>query len=145
PSMKSKMFATIMITPASTNRPSASAHAAMTLMTTPMKVRTFGWMRSRTQAPMMARSGNMHTAPMAPVKVIRPRGPHVPVLLTWTDGVGTAELIMEGSDTERNRDIIAYSHPRTQGADRPAAGAAWSLSVLQRGRQHHLHGQGARA
>ena len=59
--MKSKMLATIMMTPASTNRPSPSAHAAATLMSTPMKVSMFGWIRSATHARMIARSGNMQT------------------------------------------------------------------------------------
>jgi hypothetical protein len=36
---------------------------------TPTSVRTFGWMRSATHVSMMARSGNMQIAPMAPVKV----------------------------------------------------------------------------
>ena len=76
PSMKSKMFATIMITPAVTNLPSASAQAAAKLMSTPMKVRMFGWIRSATQVSMMRRSGNMQIRPMSPVKVmIRCRSP----------------------------------------------------------------------
>jgi hypothetical protein len=40
-------------------------------MITPTRVKTFGWMRSATQVSMIARSGNMQTAPTAPVKVIR--------------------------------------------------------------------------
>ena len=56
---------------------------------------------------------------------------------------------MEGSGTERKRGhskrgnaaIVAYGHPRTQGADCPAAGAARGLSVLQRGRRHDLRRQ----
>ena len=43
---------------------------APTLMRTPMSVRTFGWMPSATLAAMIARSGNMQTVPMNPVKVI---------------------------------------------------------------------------
>ena len=42
PSMKSKMLAMIMITPAVTNLPRASAQAAATLMRTPMKVSVLG-------------------------------------------------------------------------------------------------------
>ena len=50
--------------------PRASAKPAPTLMRTPMSVRTLGWMPSATLARMIARSGNMQTAPIAPVKVI---------------------------------------------------------------------------
>ena len=57
PSMKSKMFATIMITPAVGKWPCASAQPAATLMSTPTNVRMLGWIRSRTQAVMIARSG----------------------------------------------------------------------------------------
>ena len=39
-------------------------------MSTPTNVRTLGWMRSTTQARMIARSGNMQMVPMRPVKVI---------------------------------------------------------------------------
>ena len=35
-----------------------------------MSVSVFGWMRSATQSAMMARSGNMQAAPIAPVKVM---------------------------------------------------------------------------
>ena len=70
PSMKSKMLATIMITPASRKRSRPSATAAPTLMRTPMSVSVLGWMRRATLAAMIARSGNMHTVPMNPVKVI---------------------------------------------------------------------------
>ena len=42
------------------NRPKPSAHAAATLMITPISVSVFGWMRSLTHALMIARSGNMH-------------------------------------------------------------------------------------
>ena len=55
-----------MMTPASTKRSTASAQAAATLTSTPMSVRTLGWMPSATLALMMARSGNMQTAPMTP-------------------------------------------------------------------------------
>ena len=71
PSMKSKMLAPIMITPARTKRSTASAHAAQTLTSTPMRVRTLGWIPRATLALMMARSGSMQAAPMNPVKVIR--------------------------------------------------------------------------
>ncbi len=71
PSMKSKMFATSMITNASRNRPKPSAQAAPTLMSTPISVSVLGWIRSATQRLMMPRSGNMQAAPMAPVKVMR--------------------------------------------------------------------------
>ena len=52
---------------------------------------------------------------------------------------------MEGSGTGRKRAIVAYAHPRTQGADRPAARAARGVSVLQRGWRHDLRRQGAGA
>ena len=68
--MKSKMLATTMMTPAVTNLPRARAHAAATLIRTPMKVRVLGWMRSLTQVSMMSRSGNMQMRPMSPVKVM---------------------------------------------------------------------------
>ena len=70
PSMKSKMFAQIMITPARTKRSTASAQAAQTLTSTPIRVRTLGWMPSATLALMMTRSGNMQAAPMTPVSVM---------------------------------------------------------------------------
>src|SRR5262249_4055658 len=143
-SMKSKMFATTMITPARTKRPSASAHAASTLMTTPTKVRTFGWMRSFTHTPMMARSGNMQIAPIAPVKVNRARDRRASRLFTVTEVARTEGLIMEGSDTGRNRDIVAYGHPGTQGADRPFARAAGGVSLLERRWRHDLCRQSPR-
>src|SRR6267143_2192467 len=143
PSMKSKMLATSMMTNASMNFPKPSAHAAPTLTMTPMSVSVFGWMCSLTHALMIARSGNMQIFPMSPVNVVRGRGARP--LTVVTDVPLTAGLIMEGSDTERRRDIVAYGHPRTQGTDRPVARAARSLSVLQRGRRHDLCGQGARA
>jgi hypothetical protein len=71
PSMKSKMFATIMMRPARVKRSKPRAQAAATLIRTPMSVSVFGWMRRLTQALMMARSGNMHIFPMNPVNVIR--------------------------------------------------------------------------
>ena len=74
PSMKSKMFATIMMTPARRKRLRASANPAATLMRTPISVRTLGWMPSATQALMIRRSGSMQAAPIAPVKVIGARG-----------------------------------------------------------------------
>ena len=40
---------------------------------TPISVSVLGWMRSATQRPMIARSGNMQIAPIAPVK--RPSRP----------------------------------------------------------------------
>ena len=55
--MKSKMFATIMITPAEMKWPIASAQPAATLISTPMNVRRLGWIRSRTHAAMIKRSG----------------------------------------------------------------------------------------
>ena len=51
---------------------------------------------------------------------------------------------MEGSKPQKNRVIVTYAHPRTQGSDRPAAGAARGVSVLQRGGRHDLRRQGAR-
>ena len=42
-------------------------------MMTPMSVSVFGWIRSATQASMIARSGNMQTVPMRPVNVLRLR------------------------------------------------------------------------
>ena len=67
--MKSKMFAHDHDrTPARMKRPTPSAHAAPTLMSTPTSVRMFGWIRSATQVLMIARSGNMQMRPMSPVK-----------------------------------------------------------------------------
>ena len=57
PSMKSKIFATIMITPAETKWPNASSQPAATLIRTPMNVRRLGCIRSRTHAAMIKRSG----------------------------------------------------------------------------------------
>ena len=51
------------------------------LMSTPVKVSTFGWMRSATQMAMIARSGKLQTVPTRPVNVMggwriqRRRGP----------------------------------------------------------------------
>ena len=104
-------------------------------MMTPMSVSVLGWMRSLTQRSMIARSGSMHAAPTRPVNVRRFRK---------RSGSGACR-IMEGSGTGTRRDIVPYGHPRTQGADCPAAGAARSLSVLQRGRRHDLRREGARA
>ena len=59
-----------MMTPARTNRSTPSAHAAPTMISTPMSVSMFGCMPSATLAAMIARSGNMQTVPMSPVKVI---------------------------------------------------------------------------
>jgi hypothetical protein len=39
-------------------------------MSTPTNVRTLGWILSATLAAMIARSGNMHTVPMKPVKLM---------------------------------------------------------------------------
>ena len=89
--MKSKMLATSMTMNASRKRPKPSAHAAPTLISTPMSVSVFGWMRSTTQRLMMPRSGRMHAAPMAPVKVSGLRGvcPVVVVRGTIMEGSGT--------------------------------------------------------
>ena len=57
PSMKSKMLATIMMTPARRNRSTPMAQAAATLINTPTSVSVLGWIRSATQAAMMARIG----------------------------------------------------------------------------------------
>ncbi len=57
PSMKSKMLAQIMMTPASTKRSRASAQAAATLTMTPMSVRTFGWIPRATLVLMMSAQG----------------------------------------------------------------------------------------
>src|SRR5688572_2018318 len=97
-------------------------------MITPTRVSVFGWIRSATQVLMIARSGNMHTVPMRPVKVIRWRGS--------IRGVGFGfgiTAIMEGSKPLKRRDIVTYGHPRTQGSDRPAARAAGGVSVPERG------------
>src|SRR5262245_54149085 len=141
--MKSKMLATSMMKNASMNLPRPRAHAAATLMITPMSVSVFGWMCSRTHKLMIARSGYMQIAPISPVKLVRRRGARP--FTAVTEVPLTAGLIIEGSDTERRRDIVAYGHPRTQGADRPVARATRSLSVLQRGGRHHLRRQGAGA
>src|SRR5204863_5502106 len=111
---------------------------------TPISVSVLGWMPSATHARMIARSGYMQTAPVAPVTVSRRRGVRGALpLLTAAGAEGTAEVIMEGSDTARKRAIVAYAHPRAQGADCPAAGAARSVSVLQCGWRHDLRRQGA--
>src|SRR5688500_15494685 len=70
PSMKSKMFAQIMMTPASAKLFRASAQAAAQLISTPMRVSVLGEMPSATLMRMMARSGNIENFPMVPVKVI---------------------------------------------------------------------------
>ncbi len=57
PSMKSKMLATTMMPPAVRKWPRPSAHPAAMLMRTPVNVRKFGWIRSRTHTAMMSRSG----------------------------------------------------------------------------------------
>src|SRR6266516_4585169 len=97
---------------------------------------------------MIARSGNMQMAPIAPVivsRVGRRRGEGARPFVTAAGPVATAELIMEGSDTARKRAIVAYAHPRAQGTDCPVARAARSVSVLQCRRGHDLRGQGAGA
>src|SRR3954462_12604816 len=94
-------------------------------------------MRIATQRLMMPRSGSMHAAPIAPVKVIRFPGAEPVAVVGGT--------IMEGSGTRRRRVIVTYAHPRTQGTDRPAAGAARRVSVLQRGRGDDLRREGARS
>ena len=68
--MKSKMLATIMMTPAVRNWFTPSAQAATTLISTPINVSVLGWMPSRTHALMIARRGHMHTFPMNPVNVM---------------------------------------------------------------------------
>src|SRR5882724_11243766 len=100
-------------------------------------------MRSFTHAAMMARSGNMQTLPMTPVNVTRVgAGPGSRPFMR--SGVADT-VIMEGSGTDRKRAIVAYAHPRTQGADRAAARAARRVSVLRRGGRHDLCGEGAGA
>src|SRR5580765_1603882 len=105
-------------------------------MMTPMSVSVFGWTRSATHRPMMARSGYMHAAPMTPVKVVRCGG-------STLRPAGWRKMV--GSGTDEKRAIVAYAHPGTQGSDCEAARAARSLSVFQCGGRHHLRGQGARA
>src|SRR3954466_3118063 len=102
-----------------------------------MSVSVLGWTLRATQALMIALSGYMHKAPMAPVNVNRP---------VWAGAVGPetspAELIdvrgvspslardraacrkIDGLGTVQKRDIVAYGHPGSQGADRSTAGAA---------------------
>ena len=94
---------------------------------------------------MIARSGNMQTAPIdAGEGHPRPVGRAVEAARcrSWSASAVEPALvrtgIMEGSDTGQKRDIVTYGHPRTQGSDRPAAGAARGVSVLQRGGRHHL-------
>src|SRR5260221_8860363 len=70
PSMKSKMLAQIMMTPAGMNRSRASAQPAMQLISTPISVSVFGEMPRDTLALMMARNGNMQTFPTVPVNVM---------------------------------------------------------------------------
>src|SRR5688572_26286509 len=83
-------------------------------------------MPSATLALMMARSGNMHTAPTSPVKVIRLLYLRVPAVRT--------KLV-----------IVAHAHSGPQGSDRAVAGAARGLPVAERGRRHHLRRQGTGA
>src|SRR5213594_24326 len=100
---------------------------------------------------MMARSGNMQIAPMAPVKVSVPRDRPTPSEAVPPSGADRSAFDpavcrkMEGLATGQNRAIVTYAHPRTQGADCQAAGAARSLSVLQRRGRDDLRGQGAGA
>jgi hypothetical protein len=70
PSMKSKMFAQIMMKPASTKRSCASAQPAAQLISTPINVSVFGEMPSATLTLMMARSGNIESFPIVPVNVM---------------------------------------------------------------------------
>src|ERR1044071_1796727 len=96
---------------------------------------------------MIARSGSQQMAPMIPVKVIRPRGLAADRGDGSSRGVATTSAcegtgIMEDSAASRKRAIVTYAHPRTQGSDRPAAGAARGVSVFQRGGRDHLRRQG---
>src|SRR5262249_16115245 len=98
-------------------------------------------------------------APIAPVKVIRRGSFGLPSVLPSFRSARRAAFddatlltvrrgawrIMEGSDTDRKRDIVAYAPPRTQGADRPIARATGSVSVFQRGGGHHIRRKGPRA
>src|ERR1019366_4934430 len=112
---KSKILATIMMTPARTKCPKPSAQAAPTLTSTPTSVSVFG----------------RGAGPPGPGGPGGPGGDD-----PWGCGAGARTFIgsctdcriMEGSGTERRRDIVTYAHPRTQGADRPAARAARGLS-----------------
>src|SRR5215475_13452906 len=81
---------------------------------------------------MIIRSGYWHAAPMAPVKVIRCSVGSI-VSVGSLDGVGT----------EGKRDIVAYGHPGSQGADRTTAGAAWRVHLLECRRRNDLCRQGA--
>src|SRR5262249_11978171 len=96
---------------------------------------------------MIARSGNMQMAPMAPVNVRR-WGPAAETLPCEAEARSRFDLaegrrIIEGLGTGRNRDIVTYGHRGTQGADRSVARATRCVSLLQRRRRHHLRGQGA--
>src|SRR5215469_6103293 len=99
-----------------------------------MSVSVFGWMRSATQMRMIARSGRMHSAPMAPVKVIR-----------WADVSMVSRGNLDGVSTAGKRDIVAYGHPGSQGADRTTAGAAWRVHLLECHRRDDLRRQSASA
>ena len=71
PSMKSKMLATIMITPAEQEVLGAERHGGADVDQDADERRACsGGCASATLAAMMARSGNMHTVPMNPVNVI---------------------------------------------------------------------------
>ena len=59
-----------------------------------MSVRTLGWMPSATLVRMIARSGNMQTAPIAPVKVMLSRAVRVAPVAGWpcARGMGVGPL-----------------------------------------------------
>ena len=80
---------------------------------------------------MIARSGNMQTAPMSAGE----GHPPLRAMPATACELSTAPVAYNGGFRHRQeRDIVTYGHPRTQGSDRPAARAARGLSVLQRGR-----------
>ena len=128
PSMKSKMLATIMMTPASRNRSMPSAQAAADV---DQDADERERVRVDAAAPrwraMIARSGNMHTVPMNPVNG------HSLVIIGGSESSGT-KLV-----------IVAHGHPGPQGTDRAVARAARRLPVGQRGRRDDLRRQGALA
>ena len=70
PSMKSKMLATIITTPAHRNRRVAEQLGGDDVDEDPGEREPLGWMRSATQSRMIPRSGYMQAVPIAPVNVI---------------------------------------------------------------------------
>ena len=91
---------------------------------------------------MIARSGNMQTAPIAPGKG---HSAAVACRAVGTQPRWAPRMAYNGGSSAPATRIVAHAHPRSQGPDRAAARAARGLSVLQRGRRDDLRRQGAGA